>query len=402
MDNLVDIVGNYFPDEIFFDYHVKKVPFSKLNNTLRPSNQSTVCKIFPQDKMHKAHILESNPWILCHDQEPLDFNFYEDKNNHNDFILSRSDNRPLSEIQKTKNLRWYLPSSIHKKWVLLHSELQSNEVEKYNDSNLFNCAYWWSHAMLSLDWYRFAEYDSFLNPGTNLQKLFLVYSRDTTGTRQYRKEVVQKLPNSCQTQSWFSTKVTSDFSAVYNADDFNRTGISVILETIFDERIHLTEKTLRPIACGHPFIIMSGPNTLSYLRNYGFKTFHPLINECYDAETDTEKRQEKILQEIHRIGNLSSEQQKELVTSCLHIAQHNKKVFFSQHFRNQVIEEMLNNIHAAYDSTIDWQYLIHSRIERKRFGVGMKNGKSSQWYVPFARHIKKGGTVSDYIPPWEK
>jgi hypothetical protein len=49
-----------------------------------------------------------------------------------------------------------------------------------------------------------------------------------------------------------------------------------VAETVFDTRIHLTEKTLRPIACGHPFILAAGPGSLKYLQTYGFRTFSPL------------------------------------------------------------------------------------------------------------------------------
>jgi hypothetical protein len=55
---------------------------------------------------------------------------------------------------------------------------------------------------------------------------------------------------------------SSTASADYDYQDFINTQVSVVLETVFDEsRIHLTEKTLRPIACGHPFLLAAGPNS---------------------------------------------------------------------------------------------------------------------------------------------
>jgi hypothetical protein len=402
LDNIVNITGNYFPSEAFFDHKNIKVPYTELDPALRPNSNSTVCKIFPYNQINSGKILESNPWVMCHDQEPLDYNFYQDANNHVDFIKNKSYNRPLSEISRTKNLRWYLPASIHKTWILLHSELQSEEVDLYNKSGLFKCAYWWSHAFLSLDWYRFAKYDNFLQPGQHIKKTFLVYCRDTSGSRRYRQEVINNLPNCCQIGSFNNKSVTSDHSAVYNTEDINHTAISLVLETVFDSRIHLTEKTLRPIACGHPFILMSGPNALSYLRKYGFKTFHPFIDESYDTELDTEKRKHKILQEIHRLSNLDSKKLNKIVDKCRNIAKHNKQIFFSEQFQTQVEREMTENVYKASDDIVDWHFIIKSRIERLRSGIGRGDPKNSQLYVPFARHIKKGGTVSDYIPPWEK
>jgi hypothetical protein len=45
----------------------------------------------------------------------------------------------------------------------------------------------------------------------------------------------------------------------------------------------LTEKALRPIACGQPFILAATPGSLQYLRSYGFKTFSGYIDETYDT-----------------------------------------------------------------------------------------------------------------------
>jgi hypothetical protein len=101
---------------------------------------------------------------------------------------------------------------------------------------------------------------------------------------------------------FLDNKFSSAASADYDPNDFINSEISVILETVFDDRrIHLTEKTLKPIACGHPFILAAGPGALEYIRSYGFKTFAPYIDESYDQETDSLKRLEKIEQSNFRL-----------------------------------------------------------------------------------------------------
>ena len=52
----------------------------------------------------------------------------------------------------------------------------------------------------------------------------------------------------------------------------------------------LTEKTIKPIAAGMPFVVMSCVKFLYHLRKLGFKTFHPYIDESYDFEKDQTKR----------------------------------------------------------------------------------------------------------------
>jgi hypothetical protein len=103
------------------------------------------------------------PVVLCHDQEPLDFDLYGD-----DCLLEQLPHIPqkkdiskyLDQDCKNLNLRW---TQVHHKanyWVLLHSELNSPQVIQYESTGLFKCAYWWSHALIALDWYRFARYDN--------------------------------------------------------------------------------------------------------------------------------------------------------------------------------------------------------------------------------------------------
>jgi hypothetical protein len=139
--------------------------------------------------MDDLSFVQLQPVLFCHDQEPLHFDYYADDRQHmKEFIHSiEKYNKVISPKLKNLNLRWVHPTSGQKIWILLHSELNSEELSKYESTGDFVGAYWWSHAMLSLDWYRFAESDPALNVGNNYQKLFLIYCRDTTGLRTYRK-----------------------------------------------------------------------------------------------------------------------------------------------------------------------------------------------------------------------
>ena len=73
----------------------------------------------------------------------------------------------------------------------------------------------------------------------------------------------------------------------------------------------LSEKTFKPIAQCHPFIMVTVPNSLDTLRKLGYKSFSPWIDESYDAELDDATRLLKIVAEIKRLSELSIEQIKE-------------------------------------------------------------------------------------------
>ena len=391
--NLYDFIYQVLENEFLLMYFF---PFGEkdINNLIKfqsicvSKHNNRALNVYPDHLIDIARIHEFCPWLLCHDQEPLNFEYYQ----HND-----------ADHWYTKNLRRSFPGSAQKKWILLHSELNSVEVEKYNNSNLFECAYWWSHAVISLDWFRFAKFDQFLQPATKIEKLFLVYARDTTGTRNYRKKFLEYIQNidQCQVGSFIQEIDSPTLSATYNVNDINSSAFSIVLETIFDSRIHLTEKTLKPIATGHPFLIANGSGTLEYLRTYGFKTFSPWINESYDLEPDNNKRLKMIAKEMHRLENLPKEELDTIIMQCLKIAEYNKSIFFSESFFNQVVQELKTNVKKCKINDIDWKY-IWSRLK-------LTSGKSATYstrkrqaricLISLIKHLKKGGTLEDHVPP---
>jgi hypothetical protein len=319
-----------------------------------------------RSKMSHRLASQVQPLILCHDQEPLNFDLYlpdSDFMNHYLTLYNQRWSLCLSDRVRNLNLRACNPSGLQKKWILLHSELNSSQVTQYESTESFVGAYWWSHAIIARDWYRFAEYDSSIQPNNAFSKLFLTYCRDTTGSRQYRSNFLQQvnktdLVEHCQFQSFDNKTSGSESSAVYNSVDINSTAISVVLETVFDQRIHLTEKILRPIACGHPFILAAGPGSLSLLRHYGFKTFDPYIDESYDVINDDQDRLHAVISSMEKFKNLNPQQQIHAIDHCREIANFNRTHFFSKKFFQQVTDELHNNVsqaHQSHDNQLDFQ-----------------------------------------------
>ena len=86
--------------------------------------------------------------------------------------------------------------------------------------------------------------------------------------------------------------------------------LSLVSETTFgaDESLFITEKTLKPLYWRHPFIVLGDPGTLARLRDLGFRTFAPVIDEGYDAVTQPAARMTAILDEVTRIGRFDQVQ----------------------------------------------------------------------------------------------
>jgi hypothetical protein len=339
---------------------------------------------------YPQHQLEKNPLVVFHDQEPLDFLFYTKEqlyNNAKSFFSKMSDSffmleHPVLNYVAGMHLRPpQVCSNQFDLTVLVHSELNSRQLKYFVKAN-FVPVYIWSHAMIALDWFRYAKHDpALVYVPTQIQKTFLVYNRAWSGTREYRLYFAQQLAThdlTSHTQTAFASvdndthyvdhvfankkfqihlhnleqlypanTAHSGSSADYCGADYADCGIEIVLETLFDDsRWHLTEKTLRPIACGKPFLLAATPGSLQYLRNYGFETFADVIDETYDTIADGAARLDAIIQEMKRIADLDTAAKQVLYTKLHEIAQRNKQRFFNGLF-DQVMEEYRTNLDQA-------------------------------------------------------
>jgi hypothetical protein len=363
----------------------------------RPYGSKDIFNLDVFEPVEQFHALI--PLAICHDQEPLNFADHEydydlDKlgkliqHQHRgrdpdildeeveEFKILYKEPRPTVRIHQPTWLNIHLPNE----WfILLHSEINSRDVEKFSAVG-FCPVYYWSHAVVAKDWYRFAQHDVRLK-NQNPKKTFLIYCRDWTPNREYRLKfldlvVQQNLHKDCSISTQHvnnqgvhlkdyqaqdprftfdaeailnsvpNNTTSASSSADYDVDDITSTRVSVVLETVVDStKIHLTEKILRPIACAHPFVLAAGPGALKYLHSYGFKTFSDFWDESYDDETDTVLRLEKITATMKQIQHLSlSDWQK---IQC--IVEYNQQHFFSEEFMNQVTTELTQNLNQALE-----------------------------------------------------
>jgi hypothetical protein len=368
------------------------LPSPAIVYVFRPHGSKNISDI-TRLKIYNNYVVHQFPAIIMHDQEPLDWNFYNYSDQYKQLFQNQNygpggNGLWLDSIFQTfcnlnlKSATIFRNSMIYDQDILIHSEKNSKDLELYQQ-NGFETVHYWAHAIIARDWYRFAEHDSRLCADTPPKNKFLIYCRDWSHRREYRLKFLELLiQNNLDQASQINVMHTnsenvhfsqhqfcntkfkinnlelisnisantfpSSASADYNYLDFVESEISVVLETVFDDsRIHLTEKTLRPIACGHPFILAAGPGSLEYIRSYGFKTFAPWIDECYDLETDSVKRLEKIIVAMKKIQNLQGSELEKFSQNVKDIADFNKKHFFSNEFVAVVRHELQDNLNQA-------------------------------------------------------
>ena len=299
------------------------------------------------------------PGVIVYDQEPLYFN----ASTVNTLVVAAGilhkipdsihKQTLLDTFYKQQILTFWFRAltdfryGIYDKTLLIHSEKNSRDLDRFCGSGFIG-VYWWSHAAIACDWYRFAKHDiSLVINFEKITKDFLIYNRAWAGTREYRVKFTEiivdlNLQNFCNMkfnpmdnqchyrnfqpvnaafkanrydlENYFEQcTAAAHSSADYNSEDYISIAIEVVLETLFDDqRWQLTEKSLRPIACGRPFILAAAAGSLQYIRSYGFQTFAPYIDESYDTIQDPLLRLAAITNEMKRISQLSPEDKRSL------------------------------------------------------------------------------------------
>ena len=377
----LDRLYNYLHDVVDHDIIIYR---------FTPHGSKKLEDLMPLDLQSNWSKIMTTPHVIFHDQEPLNFYYWT----RDDFaqewfrrIINFQWNPLYSGTEYTNyrvslHVRGSIHTNLYDYILLVHSEKNSKEVDTYFQHG-FLPVYYWSHAVIAVDWFRYAVHDPVLQYNTEaFTQDFLIYNRAWSGTREYRLTFADQLvhaglvkycrtsfapmdsdmhysqhkfenPDLAITRTDLETVLPanthdSHASADYNNQDYAQTGMEIVLETLFDDsRLHLTEKALRPIACGKPFMLVATAGSLEYLRSYGFETFGNLIDESYDLETDPVARSNAVIREMNRISSLASADKIALWNQLHQIAARNKQRFFSAEWQAGIIQEYADNMNQA-------------------------------------------------------
>lgn len=97
------------------------------------------------------------------------------------------------------------------------------------------------------------------------------------------------------TKTFFSLVTETVFDSGKSA--VNKNGFTSIDQ--FDNGIcFITEKTYKPIAYFHPFILMGSFKSLEYLRKSGYETFPEMFDESYDTMEDSKDRFNAVIEQV--------------------------------------------------------------------------------------------------------
>jgi hypothetical protein len=111
------------------------------------------------------------------------------------------------------------------------------------------------------------------------------------------------------------------------------------------EAISLTEKIFKPIINFQPFIYVATKGSLQILKDLGFKTFEPFIDESYDQELDNDKRLLMAYEQIKRLCLMTKQEIHEWYWRMQDILVHNQEHLLNIHKNKMITETAIEELY---------------------------------------------------------
>jgi len=299
----------------------------------------------------ESWVYHNNRWISTTDINPYlggvalrnkyDFNFY----NHSfEPIYLDFDSKFYNHILKKRSLG-----------ILLHSEYNSWDIVQLEKQGIKN-VHWFSHAYLCSEFY-FKHYQK-LKMVTDYKTRPVLHRWICTNRlidipRDYRIRFLNLLDiskgvyslldkdpytNKSLKEIYYDNKVKpnsfdhhgndSAEIKIHELTPWNTSFLHIVNETIWQDKIHFTEKVFKPIVLHQPFVVLQAPGSLAYLRSYGFKTFGDFWDEGYDTIEDPQQRMQAIADIVNTIGAKSLEELETMRMEMASVLEHNFRHFY--------------------------------------------------------------------------
>lgn len=108
----------------------------------------------------------------------------------------------------------------------------------------------------------------------------------------------------------------------------------------------LTEKVFKPVVNLQPFVFIAYKGALKQLRDLGFKTFSPYIDESYDEIEDKAERFNVAYKEIERLITMPIEELHDLYWKMEEILIHNQQHLLNIHKEGELVTGFFDFLHS--------------------------------------------------------
>lgn len=123
----------------------------------------------------------------------------------------------------------------------------------------------------------------------------------------------------------------------------------IVLQDYEQPGSFIDEKISKPLIMGRPFVVITSQHYLKNLRELGFQTFDPVIDESYDSEPDPVKRWTMVADQINKLSKSNFQSVSDHLKK---IIKHNRKLacnseYWSQRLKNWMNQKIQQITHRA-------------------------------------------------------
>lgn len=238
--------------------------------------------------------------------------------------------------------------------IIIDRLFSSNTIDEPSiKNNILDlcCKNWaWYNTCL---WFKFEGYCDYV-PRKNTEHSFLMLINKQ---KDFRDRLFDRINLTNGLYSYLARNISiandtehiGGWIVYFNPDWYDSTQFSIVCETSIDQPLTISEKTIKPIAHYHPYIVWGAPGILSYLKKLGFESFSHVIDETYDTIFDNNSRMDLICEQI----NLLNKNYKTIFSDKLtqEILEHNKNLFYNvsivnENFKKEIIDPVLHFIES--------------------------------------------------------
>ena len=228
-------------------------------------------------------------------------------------------------------------------------EIASFVAERFPD-DVSGC-----HVMQNTNWFWYNESIQYMAQGLSTYQPLKTWQRlafmPMRVDRGHRRELAVRLSGMLDQMIWsfnaHGRQLPGDldpdhenYQRHFNPAWYDHTHFSIVAESQTDNpEMFVTEKTFKPMAFRHPFVVVAQAGVLDYLHTQGFETFDNLFDESYDTIPNTLERIQAV---VHTIKNYKPEPYDKLTYQKIN---HNHHHFFDQALvRDRFVKEIVEPI----------------------------------------------------------
>ena len=113
--------------------------------------------------------------------------------------------------------------------------------------------------------------------------------------------------------------------------------------------VRITEKVIKPLAAGHPVLLLGNPGSLALLRNLGFQTFEGFADERYDLIKDPTARIKNVLDQVTSLCALTVDElriRRERIGPVLEFNAVHAQRLLKEQYQHNWIPSLFNSFYA--------------------------------------------------------